>query len=275
MKQPLFAPLGDDYPSALESRYERILNRIVELWDSPKINEYFSDLLIDKRGGRQGFPQDVLKDILKLRDFHELENLRRAETPADAEAQLLSLGHLLNEEDFYKALQAGNKEVVDLYVRANFNIRMVDSEGNTPLLFALKRGYTVIADILLKAGSDVNAMDKLRLTPLLIASGKPSQGYRNITEALIRKGAYLDVRDRLGNSPFLLAVSGGMLDIATMLAERGADIHATNRRGESVASLIAAMEDPAQREPFENLILETERARAAKPQTSASHTPAQ
>lgn len=265
MKQRLFAPLGDEYPYALESKYERILLQIVELWETPKVNLYFSDLLIDKRGGRQGFPPDVIKDILRLRDFHELESFREAETPDQAEAQLLSLGYQHTEEDFYKALHAGNKEAVDHYVRANFNVRLVDGAGNTPLLLALKLGYTVIADILLKAGSDVNATDNLRLTPLLIASGKTSHGYRNITEALIRKGAYLDVRDRLGNTPFLLAVSGGMLEIATLLAERGADIHVANRRGESAASLIAAMEDAQLRKGFERLVADTEMARSTRP----------
>jgi len=43
------------YPHELEQRYPRILNQIVELWDSPRMEAYFLDLMIDTRGDRQGF----------------------------------------------------------------------------------------------------------------------------------------------------------------------------------------------------------------------------
>lgn len=54
------------YPFALQERFERILNRIAELWENPDLERYFMELVIDTRGNRQGFPQDVLKDILRL-----------------------------------------------------------------------------------------------------------------------------------------------------------------------------------------------------------------
>jgi hypothetical protein len=30
---------------------------------------YFDELLVDRRGGRQGFPPAVRRDLLKLRDY--------------------------------------------------------------------------------------------------------------------------------------------------------------------------------------------------------------
>ena len=55
MKHPRFESLGDQYPHSLENRFDRILTKIDELWDRPEIEDYFSDLIIDNRGGRQGF----------------------------------------------------------------------------------------------------------------------------------------------------------------------------------------------------------------------------
>ena len=51
------------YPAALEAKYARIFSRIMELWETYELEGYFSDLMVDKRGGRQGFPPDVLNDL--------------------------------------------------------------------------------------------------------------------------------------------------------------------------------------------------------------------
>jgi len=237
MKHPLFESLGDKYPFSLEERFDRILNKMEELWDTPQIDDYFSDLLIDKRGGRQGFPKDVLDDIIRLRDFRESETLRRAESREDAIRELEIKGFKFSKEEFFHALDNGDKEIVDLFVRAGFNIHLEDEKGTTPLLIALKKGYTIIAHILLNAGADVNAMDKMGLTPLLIACGKPARGYMEVAEMLIQKGAIINIHDRLGYTPLLLALSGGTADISKMLIDKGANIFARNRHGETALSL--------------------------------------
>jgi hypothetical protein len=58
------------YPAELEAKYIRIFNRIMELWETVELEEYLSELMVDKRGGRQGFPPDVLNDILTLSRIH-------------------------------------------------------------------------------------------------------------------------------------------------------------------------------------------------------------
>lgn len=244
MKHPLFECLGDNYPIHLEERFDRILTRIEHLWDTPEIHDYFSDLLIDKRGGRQGFPAPVLNDIIKLREFRELETFREVEKKEDAIRELDQRGIPIDRKSFLRALHAGDREIIDLFVRAKFNIHFADDTGTPPLLFALKSGFTVIASILINAGADVNARDKLGLTPLLVACGKPTHGYRTIAEALIIRGAYVNVRDRLGNSPLLLSLSGGVADIAILLVEHGADHLAATRKGETALSLAQNIDTP-------------------------------
>jgi len=253
MKHPFFKDLGPAYPYALEEKFDRVLSRIERLWLSTEIDEYFDDLLMDKRGGRQGFPKDVMNDIIRLRDFHASEGYRQAETPEEALARLQARGYQHRPADFFRALEDGDKELIDLYVRSNFNIEIRDASGATPMLYALKQGHTIAARILLNAGADVNAHDRLRLTPLLVACGKPDYGYRTITEELINRGANIHVSDLLGNTPFLLAVSGGQYAIAELLAQRGADVSAINYRGET-AVLLAARMMPDQKERFERLL---------------------
>lgn len=57
MKHPLLEGLGDDYPVYVEQHHDHVLRKIDELWDTPEIDDYLRDLLIDKRGGgARGFP---------------------------------------------------------------------------------------------------------------------------------------------------------------------------------------------------------------------------
>ncbi len=254
MKHPKFASMGKDYPEHLEAQYGRILLRIEELWDAPQIHDYFSDLLIDKRGGRQGFPKDVLQDIIMLREYHELATFRAAERKEDAVQKLEALNIPLSHESFLKAFREGNQEQVDLFVRAQFRLPIVD--GDDPLvLAALKRGHTVVAKIIIEAGADVNLRNKLGLTPLLMACGKVSFGYRVIAEALISRGANVNVRDVIGNTPLILAISGGMFDIAHLLIERGAKVSIPSQKGETPLELALRSRAPEAAE-LANLILE-------------------
>lgn len=59
-------------PLALCTRYPRIANRLAVCWADPVLTDLvLDDLLIDRRGGRQGFPAAVLADLLMLRELHE------------------------------------------------------------------------------------------------------------------------------------------------------------------------------------------------------------
>jgi hypothetical protein len=62
----------DVRPSALPIQYVRIANALARVWsDHRRCLEYFDDLLIDRRGGRQGFPFDVALEIAGLKDHYE------------------------------------------------------------------------------------------------------------------------------------------------------------------------------------------------------------
>lgn len=60
----------DAFPGALATHYPRIVNLIARQWnDRNGCPAYFDELLVDRRGGRQGFPPAVKRDLLKLRDY--------------------------------------------------------------------------------------------------------------------------------------------------------------------------------------------------------------
>lgn len=58
-------------PQELARQFPRIANRLQEIWKRPAICEqYIEDLVVDRRGGRQGFPAKVATEIVELRDYY-------------------------------------------------------------------------------------------------------------------------------------------------------------------------------------------------------------
>jgi len=59
-------------PLQLLKRFPRIANVLAQAWNDPTAyREYMFDLLIDRRGSRQGFPQEVRSELLRLRSYFD------------------------------------------------------------------------------------------------------------------------------------------------------------------------------------------------------------
>jgi hypothetical protein len=58
-------------PHALAERFPRLANLIALNWNSPSdCCAFIASLMLDQRGGRRGFPYDVLQDIHNLRVYY-------------------------------------------------------------------------------------------------------------------------------------------------------------------------------------------------------------
>ena len=59
-------------PHALLAQYPRIANSLAANWNEPKtLHQCLYELLIDRRGNRQGLPNDVMHELLALRAYFE------------------------------------------------------------------------------------------------------------------------------------------------------------------------------------------------------------
>jgi hypothetical protein len=55
-------------PHALSRAFPRIANMLARLWpNAAAFSDYMNDLLVDRRGGRKGFPLQILADLNRLR----------------------------------------------------------------------------------------------------------------------------------------------------------------------------------------------------------------
>lgn len=78
-------------PTALAESFPRVVNRIARDWsDNFMLEVCFEDLMVDRRGGRRGFPKPALREIKRLHHFNlrhrqliEQRMLRTAQQPPD------------------------------------------------------------------------------------------------------------------------------------------------------------------------------------------------
>jgi len=66
-------------PHQLCALYPRVANRIAWCWQDPLLTrQALEDLLVDKRGGRQGFPRVIVTELRRLRDFNDRQGAAEA-----------------------------------------------------------------------------------------------------------------------------------------------------------------------------------------------------
>ena len=60
------------YPHNLERQFPRVLAELVSAWPAREtISALFTQLLIDHRGDRQGFPPEIVRELFHLSIFYE------------------------------------------------------------------------------------------------------------------------------------------------------------------------------------------------------------
>jgi hypothetical protein len=62
---------SDKYlPAELAKAYPRIVNRLAETWSQPaEGRKYLESLLVDERGGREGFPLPIVRELMALKEL--------------------------------------------------------------------------------------------------------------------------------------------------------------------------------------------------------------
>ena len=142
----------NNYPYRLEEKFARIVEKIAELWDTSDIDGYFTELLIDSRGNRVGFPPEIAREIFLLSITHdEILKKRREETDVWADER-----------------EAAQRAIDELKMKFLPSHMLKAAESNDPARVML----------FIKAGMAVDARDENEWTPLMVAAFQhcPSQG---------------------------------------------------------------------------------------------------
>lgn len=226
------------YPLALEAKYSRVFGKIMAMWGTEALEAHFTDLIVDKRGGRAGFPAEVAADIILLSRLHtrllETAGMKRPDGETDPWGDE-RLRHKLateqieySKEGFLVAVERGNERAVKLFLGAGIKPDQKDALGVTPLIKAAMFNRGAVAAQLIKAHADVNAANAQGYTPLHWAALK---GYLDIVEMLLAGGAGVDPRSSLGLTPLMQAAMSGHARVCDALIAKGAGVNEADKRG--------------------------------------------
>ena len=227
------------YPLNLEEKYLRVLNRIVELWDTKEIDDYFNDLTIDNRGGtRQGFPPNVASEIFALSMAHakicsQQQQVAAGATPwdnveASKKAAVEQQGYAFSPKGFIQSAEKGDHKAVLLFLSSGVDIDTRDEHGWTPLMVSTFNGKEEVALLLIRSGADVRAKDTAGYGPLHWAA---FNGYSSVVKLLIEKRAHVNERSNHGWTPLLQAASRGHLLTVGQLIAAGAEVNLASNDG--------------------------------------------
>jgi ankyrin repeat protein len=263
------------YPHHLEARYGRVLDKIIELWGTPEIDGYFSELMLPDRIDRQGFPPEVASEIFELSVTYDAILKRAKDQNEDvwnidhraAKEEIEMLGWQYSRNAMLKSVESGNFDLCLLFLKAGMSVDSRDAREWTPLMVAAFNGNEEMAALLIKHGANVSAQDFGGYTPLhwaafngygevirlLIDRGADAnakskygltallqaaaRGHANVVDALIESGANPNVATDDGGTPLHKAVANGHKDVVVQLLQAGASRFARHRNGSTPFSL--------------------------------------
>lgn len=231
----LLAGYEHQYPHNLENKFARVFNNIMSVWGTSQADAYFNSLFFDERGGRQGFPEDVMREILFMARLHDkFKNVRdrRADDVWSNEVFAKRLEEECNLEfsprGFFWAAEKSNERAISLFVEAGVDVNLRNHFGWTPLMVSTFMGSESAAALLITHGANVSVADNRGYTPLHWAA---QRGYVKVAELLLQKGAYPNVKSRKGLTPLIQAAALGRTEIVRVLLAKGASANAPDNEG--------------------------------------------
>ena len=123
------------YPMALESRFPRVLEKMFQLWETPDIDAYFHELMMDTRDGhRQGFPPDVASEILRLSLIHAKQRNDEGKDVWGSISEknrqgVEQLGFKYSPQGFMQASEAGNTRAIQIFLSSGVSIDTRDERN--------------------------------------------------------------------------------------------------------------------------------------------------
>ncbi|KAK3940739.1 ankyrin repeat-containing domain protein [Diplogelasinospora grovesii] len=118
------------------------------------------------------------------------------------------------------------REAIDHLAHHFHSLDVLDRNGKTPLIWAIRRGHYGTVKLLLDKGADINRIDKDNETPLQCAV---RMQHEYIVKLLLDRGADISEKGVDNWAPVLIAVSYGDEGTVKLLLDRGADIEAFDR----------------------------------------------
>lgn len=228
----------EQYPAELVANYPRIANTVVDLWGSRNLDRYFEDLLIDDRGDRQGFPPNVVHELMGLMRVYDWQrNIKPNSAPdiwghaEDPHIEFRMAEPLYTSMTLIEAAQKGEKDRIVTMVKAGITSDRTDEMGKSALIWAASYGHLDVVEYLLTLKVDINRADLGGFRALHWAA---TNGHIPVVTTLVEHGANLDVQNRRGYTPLMLAAQSLKQTVVSVLLQAGANPNLEDDEGNNV-----------------------------------------
>jgi len=232
MDQRLLKLLGSDdarYPHLLEAKFPRVFAKILELIETPHIETYLDDLMVDKRGGdRAGFPSEAAAEIIRLGNYlHAMSDQGKKvgawdDVPQYKREEIERFGYEFTPQGLLKSVEENNQDAVHVFLSCGVDLEVRDERDWTPLMISSFNGNEEFALLLIKCGAKIAARDRNGYTPLHWAA---FNGFANVVRALMEKGADPNAVSQFGWTALMQAATRGHLLACGYLVARGAEVN--------------------------------------------------
>lgn len=138
-------------------------------------------------------------------------------------------------DDPFLVLTSGRRNDYLTYIEFPSRLTHQDTQGRTPLFYAIQYGDEKLIKELIYLGSDVNTTDINGATPLLLALEYSTS---EICHFLLQKGAIPVGQSSGGETPLTLAVKGHSLHLTEALIRNGAAVDPANRQDSPLLLLV-------------------------------------
>ena len=219
------------YPHQLELQFPRVLEKIQQLWDTPSLEVYLNELLMDTRDGqRKGFPHEVASEILRLgmifaAQYKQASRDVWGSISEKVRQEVEQLGFNHTPQGFMQASEAGNIRAIQLFLNSGVSLETRDERNWTPLMISSFNGKEAAAYVLIQGGARIDAQDHNGYSPIHWAA---FNGYSNVVALLIRSGANPNALSNFGWTPLMQAATRGHILAAAQLIAGGADVNAVS-----------------------------------------------
>jgi hypothetical protein len=256
------------YPIQLELHHPRILEKIVTLWHTPQMEEFFLELMLNSRNDRQGFSHEVASELYYLnqvfdstcnlptdfddnplaqinnrqagsaqfeRSQQDFINMRApshdgpwAHIPPAARHEIHRAGYPCTPQGFLKATDARDIKAIGLFMRCDISIDTSDERGWTPLFLSAFNGNSELSKIFIEFGANVHKQDCGGFTPLHWAA---FNGHADVIKYLITHDADINALSLRGWTPLMMAALNGHLSACSALIASGAETTLVSSHG--------------------------------------------
>jgi len=143
----------------------------------------------------------------------------------------------------FRAIINGETGTIETMIKSGANVNARDEKGNTPLMAAAEFGSSSAVELLISGKANINEVNGLGKTALILTAN-----YRNVMNAaaLIKAGADINVKDKFFKmNAFLYAIKFDCVEIAKILMDKGADVHAVDCDGNDALAVAVRHNNPA------------------------------